>query len=49
MSDKSITSVGIDFGGTSVKLGVCRDGDLLALDTPIITADFNPRQGNGNV
>lgn len=41
MSDKTITSVGIDFGGTSVKLGVCCDGELLALDTPIITADFN--------
>ncbi len=41
MSDKSITSVGIDFGGTSVKLGVCRDGELLMIDTPIITADFN--------
>lgn len=41
MSDKPITSVGIDFGGTSVKLGVCRDGELLVLDTPIITADFN--------
>lgn len=41
MSEKSITSVGIDFGGTSVKLGVCRDGELLMIDTPIITADFN--------
>lgn len=41
MSDKPITSVGIDFGGTSVKLGVCRDGELLVLDTPITTADFN--------
>ena len=41
MSDRSITSVGIDFGGTSVKLGVCRDGELLATDSPIPTANFS--------
>ncbi|MCW0218801.1 MAG: ROK family protein [Prosthecobacter sp.] len=41
MSDRSITSVGIDFGGTSVKLGVCRDGELLATDTAIPTANFS--------
>lgn len=40
MSESSITSVGIDFGGTSVKLGVCRGGELLTTDAPIITADF---------
>lgn len=40
MSERSITSVGIDFGGTSVKLGVCRDGELLTTDAPIPTADF---------
>lgn len=40
MSESSITSVGIDFGGTSVKLGVCRDGELLTTDAPIPTADF---------
>ncbi|HCN28577.1 MAG TPA: sugar kinase [Verrucomicrobiales bacterium] len=34
------TSVGIDFGGTSVKLGVCRDGELLCTDAPIPTANF---------
>jgi glucokinase len=41
MSTASITSVGIDFGGTSVKLGVCRDGELLCTDTPIPTANFH--------
>lgn len=41
MSESSITSVGIDFGGTSVKLGVCRGGDLLCTDEPIPTSDFN--------
>lgn len=40
MSERSITSVGIDFGGTSVKLGVCRGGELLTTDAPIPTADF---------
>ena len=41
MSTASITSVGIDFGGTSVKLGVCRDGELLCTDTPIPTANYH--------
>jgi glucokinase len=41
MSTAPITSVGIDFGGTSVKLGVCRDGELLCTDTPIPTANFH--------
>lgn len=40
MSSTSTTSVGIDFGGTSVKLGVCRDGELLFTDEPIPTANF---------
>lgn len=40
MAEHPITSVGIDFGGTSVKLGVCRDGELLCTDTPIPTANF---------
>lgn len=40
MAENPITSVGIDFGGTSIKLGVCRGGELLATDEPIITADF---------
>ena len=38
MQDSSSTSIGIDFGGTSVKLGVCRGADLLHSDEPIITA-----------
>lgn len=41
MSSAPITSIGIDFGGTSVKLGVCRDGELLCTDTPIPTANFH--------
>ena len=40
MENKVITAVGVDFGGTSVKLGVCRGGDLLETDTPIPTADY---------
>jgi len=38
MQDSTITSIGIDFGGTSVKLGVCRGAELLQLDEPIQTA-----------
>ena len=34
-----VTAVGVDFGGTFVKIGVCRGGDLLETDTPIPTAD----------
>lgn len=40
MQDSTLTSIGIDFGGTSVKLGVCRGGELLCTDEPIPTADF---------
>lgn len=40
MADTSFTSIGIDFGGTSVKLGVCHGGELLHTDTPIPTAHF---------
>lgn len=40
MQDSNLTSIGIDFGGTSVKLGVCRGGDLLCTDDPIPTANF---------
>jgi glucokinase len=41
MQDNAITSVGIDFGGTSVKLGVCRGGDLLITDEPLPTANYS--------
>jgi glucokinase len=41
MADSSFSSVGIDFGGTSVKLGVCRSGELICTDTPIPTAEFH--------
>ncbi|MFZ4763760.1 MAG: ROK family protein [Roseimicrobium sp.] len=37
LSPSTRTAVGIDFGGTSIKLGVCRGADLLALDEPIPT------------
>ena len=40
MSDPAKTSIGIDFGGTSVKLGVCRGDELLVTDAPIPTANF---------
>jgi glucokinase len=40
MSETAKTSIGIDFGGTSVKLGVCRGSELLVTDDPIPTANF---------
>jgi len=40
MTDSSpVTAVGVDFGGTSVKIGVCRGAELLETDEPIATAD----------
>ena len=39
MQDSNITAIGIDFGGTSVKIGVCRGAELLHSDEPIITAE----------
>jgi len=41
MADSTFSTVGIDFGGTSVKLGVCCDGELVCTDEPIVTADFH--------
>lgn len=41
MAETTFSSVGIDFGGTSVKLGVCRGGELLCTDEPIPTANFH--------
>lgn len=41
MAESIKTSIGIDFGGTSVKLGVCRGDELLVTDEPIPTAQFN--------
>ncbi len=32
-----VTAVGVDFGGTFIKLGVCRGGELLETDEPIPT------------
>ncbi len=40
MSETAKTSIGIDFGGTSVKLGVCCGAELLVTDDPIPTANF---------
>lgn len=40
MANHTLSSVGIDFGGTSVKLGVCRGDELLEIDEPIPTASF---------
>jgi glucokinase len=40
MSETAKTSIGIDFGGTSVKLGVCHGAELLVTDDPIPTANF---------
>ena len=34
-------SIGIDFGGTSVKLGVCQGDELLVTDEPIPTSNFS--------
>lgn len=36
----SPTTIGIDFGGTSVKIGVCKNGELVCIDEPIPTASF---------
>lgn len=41
MSESIPTSVGIDFGGTSIKLGVCRGDELLFTDQPIPTGDYS--------
>jgi glucokinase len=38
MQDSTITAIGIDFGGTSVKLGVARGAELLHTVEPIETA-----------
>ena len=34
------TTIGIDFGGTSVKIGACRDGEIVGRAEPIPTAKF---------
>lgn len=36
-NNDNITAVGVDFGGTSIKLGVCRGAELLTTDEPIPT------------
>lgn len=41
MAEPDKTSIGIDFGGTSVKLGVCRGDELLITDEPIPTTQFH--------
>jgi glucokinase len=37
MDKQALTAVGVDFGGTSIKLGVCRGAELLDTDEPIPT------------
>ena len=39
-SDSNLTTLGIDFGGTSVKFGVCRNGEIIGRAEPIPTAKF---------
>lgn len=41
MSESPPAAIGIDFGGTSIKLGVCRDDELLCTDDPIPTGDYS--------
>jgi len=41
MAESEKTSIGIDFGGTSVKIGVCRGDELLVTDEPIPTTQFH--------
>jgi len=41
MAETEKTSIGIDFGGTSVKIGVCRGDELLVTDEPIPTMQFH--------
>jgi len=41
MAETDKTSIGIDFGGTSVKIGVCRGDELLVTDEPIPTTQFH--------
>jgi glucokinase len=40
MPSSTRSSIGIDFGGTFVKIGVCRGDEILALDEPIATPNF---------
>jgi len=39
MEKQAVTAVGVDFGGTFVKMGVCRGGELLEAGEPIPTSD----------
>jgi len=38
-SNNSPLSVGIDFGGTTVKIGVCKGADVVELAEPVVTSD----------
>lgn len=40
MNSSPPLAVGIDMGGTSVKIGVCRGPEVITRDEPIITGDF---------
>jgi len=39
-SQPTATAIGVDFGGTSIKLGVARGAELLQIGEPITTADY---------
>jgi glucokinase len=40
VTNNSPLSVGIDFGGTSVKIGVCQGAEVIELAEPIVTANY---------
>lgn len=40
-TSSTTTAVGVDFGGTSIKLGVCEGANLLEIDEPIPTQGHN--------
>jgi glucokinase len=40
MAQNQRSSIGIDFGGTFVKMGVCRGAEILALEPPIATPEY---------
>lgn len=41
LDSNPITAVGVDFGGTYIKIGVCRGGELIETGEPIPTAAYS--------
>ena len=37
---RTVTAIGVDFGGTSIKLGVARGAELLETGEPLVTAAY---------